>query len=119
MLNPMDVTSDDEKTRNLLGTSTRSLLDKKEIKVMEINGTVVHSGFDIKFNSMRVFPPADFVYPDIQRDKLNFFNKIGCPHLKAKYAPKKRNKLASFLNINASELGSDTGNDGFNELMKA
>ena len=51
----------------------------------ELNdGMVAYCGKDKEFNSLRVFPPSTLRYPDMLRDP-NFFDKIGCPHLRLKY----------------------------------
>ena len=67
---------------------------------------------------MRVFPPPELKYPDIKSDGLDFYDKIGCPKLKIKYAPKKISKLGMLLKANLQEVKADTGNDGMNELMR-
>lgn len=41
------------------------------------------SGVDPAFNALRVMPPPELQYPDFHDD--DFFEKIGCPHLKHKY----------------------------------
>jgi hypothetical protein len=48
---------------------------------------VVYCGVDPEFNALRVLPPVEIMYPDLMRDKEEFFEMIGCPHLKEKYYP--------------------------------
>jgi len=61
--------------------------ETETLTVQVINNQAVVSGFDIKFNTLRVLPPSDFEYPDIMRDGESFFDKINCCHLKKKYPP--------------------------------
>ena len=53
--------------------------------MMMINDQLVKSGIDPEFNSLRVLPPSELTYPDFGRDGIEFYDKINCPHLKAKY----------------------------------
>jgi len=60
--------------------------EEVETKLQEIGGQVVHAGEDKKFNLLRVLPPCDYSYPDFNKEKETFYDVIGCPHLKEKYA---------------------------------
>ena len=59
---------------------------EEEVSSLQVltDGMVAYCGSDIEFNNLRVFPPQNLRYPDILRDK-DFFEKIGCPHLRLKY----------------------------------
>jgi len=78
---------------------------------------VVNCGVNVEFNAMRVFPPPDFAYPDIQKDKMDFYKKIGCPHLQAKYHPKKLSLFAKLIKEKTQHLGG-TGHDNLDYLVK-
>ena len=60
--------------------------------MQQVNNTIVYSGIDARFNSLRVFPPVEMKYPDLLRDK-DFFERINCPHLRLKYPNAEEKKL--------------------------
>ena len=53
--------------------------DVRKMKIEE------EDGVDPAFNALRVFPPKELSYPDIDLDGDAFYDKIGCPHLREKY----------------------------------
>lgn len=53
---------------------------------------VAYSGVDIKFNNLRVFPPPELKYPEMLKNK-DFFDQIGCPHLRLKYPNEEESRL--------------------------
>ena len=59
--------------------------DSETINLTEVNGLIVYGGVDKKFNALRVFPPFEMNYPDMIKNKGNFYELIGLPHLKEKY----------------------------------
>ena len=59
--------------------------EEEEIRMCAVNGAIVYGGLDQKFNELRVFPPFDMDYPDLIKNKENFYDLIGCPHLKEKF----------------------------------
>ena len=45
----------------------------------------MEAGVDPVFNALRVFPPLELNYPDIEADGDSFYDRIGCPHLLEKF----------------------------------
>ena len=62
------------------------------VKMTLINNMCVYAGVDEAFNALRVFPPGELIYPDLIKDK-DFYDKIGCPHLAAKYPSAEQQEL--------------------------
>jgi hypothetical protein len=76
--------SDEIQELNPYESKNDTRYSKDDVKMTIVNNMVVYAGVDEAFNSLRVFPPGELIYPDLIKDE-DFYDRIGCPHLAAKY----------------------------------
>ena len=63
----------------------RKVPKQTEALKFEVDDEAVEAGVDPVFNALRVFPPLELNYPDIEADGDAFYDRIGCPHLLEKF----------------------------------